>query len=127
MGGKHVLIKPHHSGSYYFNYKHTFSLVLLALVDADYKFLFVDIGTNGRVFDGRVFRNSSLSKAVETNSLNFPPTKPLAEGYAPVPHVIVADDAFPLKENILKPYICRGLTTKQQVFNYRLSRAGRIA
>ena len=36
MDGKHVLIRPPpNSGSYFFNYKHNFSVVLLALVDAD--------------------------------------------------------------------------------------------
>lgn len=39
IDGKHVRIKcPSHSGSIYYNYKTIFSLVLLAVVDADYKF-----------------------------------------------------------------------------------------
>ena len=39
---------------------------------------------------------------------------------------MVADEAFPLKPYIMKPYARRGLSTEQRVFNYRLSRARRV-
>ena len=43
--GKHIsVLHPFGSGTAYYNYKCYFSIVLLALVDFNYKFLFVDVG-----------------------------------------------------------------------------------
>lgn len=127
MDGKHILLQmPNNTGSYYYNYKNAFSLVLLALVDADYKFLYVDVGCNGRVSDGGVFRYSSLSEALDRNTLNVPGPAILPNDGPECPFVVVADDAFPLKENIMKPYGKVNLTKERRIFNYRLSRARRI-
>ena len=40
--------------------------------------------------------------------------------------VIVAYDAFPPKDYILKPYNRNELTLEKRIFNYRLSRARRV-
>lgn len=126
MDGKHIMIRPPaNSGSFYYNYKHRFSIVLLAVVDADYKFIYVDIGCNGRISDGGVFRECSLTKALEEKSLNIPAPSPLPGRSDPIPYMMVADEAFPLKEYIMKPYR-RNLTRENRIFNYRLSRARRI-
>ncbi|CAH1987622.1 unnamed protein product [Acanthoscelides obtectus] len=72
LDGKHVVIKaPQHSGSVYYNYKGTFSIVLMVLVDANYKFIYTDIGCNGRISDGGVFANCSLSNALSDGRLNI--------------------------------------------------------
>ncbi len=127
LDGKHILIKPPPvSGSYYFNYKHTFSIVLLALVDANYKFIYVDVGCNGRISDGGVFRNSTLSGALESKTLNIPLSEHFPDENIHIPYMIVADDAFPLKDYIQKPFGQLGLTSEKRIFNYRLSRARRV-
>ena len=118
--------RPINSGSYYFNYKGFFSIVLLGLVDADYKFIYIDVGCNGRISDGGVYRNSSLSQALSENRLNVPAAQAVANSDAVLPYVIVADDAFPLKDHIMKPYPMRNLSKEQRIYNYRLSRARRI-
>lgn len=115
LDGKHVVIRaPPGSGSDYFNYKNSYSIVLMALVDSDYCFLYVDVGAKGRGSDGGIFQNSSLYNALETNSLAIPNN-----------FIILADDAFPLKKYIMKPYSRRNLTPAERIYNYRLSRARR--
>ena len=128
MDGKHIEIKQtKNRGSYYFNYKGRFSIVLLALVDANYKYTYADVGCNGRINDGGVFRNSTLSKATSTNLLNIPGLRTLGDGETEAPYVIVADDAFHLMENLMKPYPSRGLSKKQRIYNDHLSRAGALS
>ncbi|KAK6470744.1 protein ALP1-like, partial [Huso huso] len=125
LDGKHITIQPlKNIGSHYYNYKSTSSIVLMALVDADLKFLYVDIGTNGRVSDGGVWNKCTLSQALQDNSLHLPQPSALPLGTDPVPYVVVADEAFGLKKWIMKPYPQIQLTPENQIFNHRLSRAG---
>ena len=78
MDGKHIsLFHPKGSGSEYYNYKGFFSLGMLALVDYVYKFMFIDVGCQGRISDGGVYNNASLSNAIENNLLDLPPPRPL--------------------------------------------------
>lgn len=130
LDGKHIVIEaPRKSGSLYFNYKKTFSIVLMALVDADYRFIAVDVGAYGKNSDSGIFSNSSLGKALNEGRFNIPADKPLPGTDDPVPHVIVGDEAFPLQRNIMRPYPGSQLDNDEskRIFNYRLSRARRIS
>lgn len=127
MDGKHVGIKcPANSGSNFYNYKNFFSIVLFAIVDADYKFLYVDVGKNGRISDGGIFANTPIYEKLENKDLQIPGDEPLPDRVKRIPYMIVGDDAFPLKPYLMKPYPNRNLTITQRVFNYRLSRVRRI-
>jgi len=73
IDGKHIeIIRPQESGSYYFNYKKTFSIVLMAIANADYEFIMVDIGSNGRVSDAGVFSNTLFYKNFQEKKLKIP-------------------------------------------------------
>uniref|UniRef100_I3JLH2 DDE Tnp4 domain-containing protein n=1 Tax=Oreochromis niloticus TaxID=8128 RepID=I3JLH2_ORENI len=100
IDGKHIFIQPPpKSGSMYFNYKSRFSIILMAVVDANYKFVYASAGTQGRVSDAGVLAHSDLKEAMDTGTLNFPPADTLPGTDAMMPHII---------------------------YNYRLSRARRV-
>ncbi|GFQ75440.1 hypothetical protein TNCT_580761 [Trichonephila clavata] len=58
--------------SRFHNYKGTFSIILLACVDANYKFVLVDIGAEGHNSDGGVFKNSIFGQSLEKGTLDLP-------------------------------------------------------
>lgn len=129
LDGKHFVIEaPPNTGSIFYNYKNTFSIILLALVDARYKFITVNVGSYGRNSDGGVFAKSSLGQRLENGTLNLPAARQLPNSDIIAPFVIVADEAFPLKTYIMRPY--PGSQTigdaAKTYFNYRLTLARRL-
>ena len=127
IDGKHVVLeKPLKSGSTYYNYKHTYSIVLMALVDAKTNFLYVDVGAQGRVGDAGVFNNCKLSHKLQNNELGIPPASILPDSDILCPYMIIGDDAFSMRTYLMKPYHRRGPVKQERIFNYRLSRALRV-
>lgn len=123
INGKHIVIeRPSNTGSMYFNYKKEFNIVLLALVNAEYRFITVDIGAYGKNSDGGIFRASKLGQGIINKKLNIPPEKELFGVNFKLPHVIVSDGAFPLLENCMRPFPCIQVNgdESKKMYNYRL-------
>ena len=128
--GKHIGITcPKNSGSQFYNYKgFFFSIVLLAFVDYYYKFLIAEVGCQGRISNGGVFRNSSSNLALSNNSLNLPYPKPLPATNDPfwvttgepkkMSMIFVADDAFPHTKHCIKPCGQKNLSDEERAFDY---------
>lgn len=96
------------------------------MVDANYKFIYVDVGAAGRAGDAGIFADSALKKALTTNSLDLPDAIALQGISTKISHHVVGDDAFPLNARLMKPYPYRNLEKEKRIFNYRLSRARRV-
>ncbi|KAJ4934775.1 hypothetical protein JOQ06_007557 [Pogonophryne albipinna] len=114
--------------SEYRNYKGFFSIVLMALVDADYKFLWIDVGSDGSSNDASIYNGSELKEGLESpnNIFNLPENKYLPGDDVPVPYYIVGDNAFGINKSLMNPFPIRNMEHHGRIFNYRLSRARRV-
>lgn len=84
LDGKHIRIKkPTDSGSLYFNYKNFFSIALFAVADANYNFLYIEVGSFGSERDSTIFENSTFYKSLMNFSLNIPTNEPLPKTNRP--------------------------------------------
>ncbi|PIK50928.1 putative nuclease HARBI1 [Apostichopus japonicus] len=129
LDGKHVAVTcPWNTGSVYRNYKGFFSIVLMALVDADCKFLWIDVGSDGSSNDASIYNGSELKEGLErtNNIFNLPKEKSLPGDDVPVPYYIVGDNAFGINKRLMNPFSIRNMEHNERIFNYRLSRARRV-
>lgn len=126
VDGKHCTIQaPPNTGALYHNYKGTFSIVLMAVCDADYNYIFLDIGAYGHQNDAAIFETTEFGKRLEHRRMHLPTSITLPHTDLSIPPFLVGDDIFPLKTYLLKPFPGRRLSNEQRTFNYRLSRSRR--
>ena len=104
IDGKHVMMKaPPNSNSLFFNYKNYFSIFLIALVDVDHRFIYIDVGHYGSNDDSSIFRTCPLGQAFMQGNLKIPGPKRLPgwpQGRG-LPHYLVGDEAFPLRMDVM--------------------------
>ena len=90
IDGKHIACKcPPRSRSMYFNYKKHFSIVLLALVNSDYKFAWADIGGRGAASDAQLWNESDLKAAADNGDLDLPEPEALPHDTEDVPFFFI--------------------------------------
>ena len=95
----------------------------MAVCDAEYKFTPVDIGGTGRQSDGSVYANSHLDYVIENGLFSILQPSKLLQSERTLPYVFIGDDAFGLKNHLIKRYTFQNLSYAARVFSYRSSRA----
>ena len=99
---------------------------MLALVDGQYKFRWVDVGTAGSCSDAQIFNTCHLKRKTDDGRISFSDPAPITQGGRDVPYFILPDDAFALKTWLMQPYGRRMLTREERIANYRISRGRRV-
>ena len=112
-------------GKMYLNYKGFSSLVLMAIADSNYRFMYADVGSYGKDADSTIFKKSSFWQAIERGSMELPSAKiiPGTLKQTHIPYFLLGDKAFALHRYLLRSFGGHALPVKKRIFNYRLSRA----
>ena len=85
---------PPGAGSSYYNYKGTHSIILMAVCDAHYRFILVDIVNSSSKSDGGVLSNSAFGQALEAGHLSIPPERALPDTAAEAPYLQEASNSI---------------------------------
>ena len=88
----------------------------------------VDVGAYGSSNDTGVLNHTTFFKHLRKKNLDVPPSKQLPNDTeeTDLPHILLGDETFPLRCNLMKPFARNALINERLIFNYRLSRARRV-
>ena len=125
LDGCHIPIKCPSGGleacKEYHNFKNFYSIVLMALIDSKYRFIWASAGFPGNSHDSVILQATELYHSLTVGDVLPPISK--NENGVDIHPLILGDSAFPLKKFLMKPYTNAVLTPEQKYFNFRLSRA----
>ena len=114
IDGCHIPIKCPPGGleanKEYHNFKNFYSIVLMAMVDSHYRFIWGSCGYPGNSHDAIILQSTDLW--AKQNDQSPPIGKPV--GNQTIPPLVVADSAFPFTTWLMKPFTNAVLTDKQR-------------
>ena len=125
IDGCHIPIKCPPGGleacKEFHNFKNFYSIVLMGIVDDQYRFIWASAGFPGNSHDSIIFQSTQLYTEITVNSCI--PSVAKNEGGIEIYPLLLGDSAFPFRPWMMKPFTNSVLTPQQRNFNYRLSRA----
>ena len=87
----------------YYNFKNFYSIILLALVEPKYRFIWASVGAPDNTHDSTLFQSTSLWEKITAGSI-LPQSALEIEGQAIQP-LILGDGAFPMRTWLIKPFV----------------------
>ncbi|XP_067637509.1 uncharacterized protein [Eurosta solidaginis] len=126
VDGCHIEVHPRsEDATDYYNYKGSYSTILLALVDARYRFIYINVGSQGRCNDSQIFESSTLKTHLEKCPYLDEMRTPVSG--VDVPIFIIGDSAFRFSKMLMKPYAFQvSQNEDEKNFNYFLSKVRRV-
>ena len=125
IDGSHLPIKCSSGGQeaikQYYNFKNFYSVVLLGLIDANFRSIWASLGALGNTHDSTYIQSTSLWDDITSDKTL--PGQVIEVNDVEIPPIILGDGAFPLQSWMMKPHGDAVLTQEKAYFNFRLSRA----
>ncbi|CAF0962216.1 unnamed protein product [Rotaria sordida] len=117
LNGIHISVKsPLELETDHYNYKKFYSVIMLAVVNCDLEFTYINFGASGQCNDGSVYTRSNLSKVLQHS---------IYEDYYMMINCIkiqshlIVDSAFVLDRTLMKPFPERpDMPQYNTIFNY---------
>ena len=105
------------SAKEFHNFKNFYSVVLMALSDLAYRFIWASVGYPGNNHDAIILQSTDLFAKISEGRV-LPSVGKSIEGEE-IPFMILDDAAFPHLPWLQKPFTNATLTNQQRYFNYR--------
>uniref|UniRef100_A0A915CZF8 DDE Tnp4 domain-containing protein n=1 Tax=Ditylenchus dipsaci TaxID=166011 RepID=A0A915CZF8_9BILA len=91
----------------------------MPIVDANYRVIYADFGSQGHNNDAGIFNSSDFRAELNAKRLNLPLPSSLPASDTVSPYFWIGDGIFPLIPNLMKPIPGHELSRDERHYNYR--------